>query len=234
MDKNSFFWLGGFGSFAAYGIVVLIIVFTLNDTQKIRKIAVKSEQSAIEVSMEELTQNTAEPTIQAETPIEPKIEKKQEEVKKPKEKVVEEAISPKKVIKEAVKKEEKKEVKKPTPSQEQPKSAKDLLASLSIKKNSDVSFSSFNSSGEVNEYLSNIAKIIKQGWNPSKTDAGLSAVVLVNIEPDGNFIFRIKRGGGGDFNDRLTAYLKTLQVKKFPPTTDKKPISVEFNFKARE
>jgi hypothetical protein len=236
MDKKSFFWLGGFGSFAMYGVVVLIIVFTLNSTEEIKKIAVKSEQSSIEISIEDATQNTPKPTVEPEIQKEIKVEKKQETVvAKPKEKVPEKAINPTKIIKTAIKKEQKQETKvAPAQPKVPQKSAKDLLASLSIKKNSDVSFTSFNSSGEVNEYLSNIAKIIKQGWNPSTTDIGLSATVLVNIEADGSFGFRIKRGGAGDFNDRLIAYLKVLQAKKFPPTTDRKPISVEFNFKARE
>ncbi len=240
MDKNSFFWLGGIGSFSLYAAVVAILLFALTNSQNLKKIAIKSEQSSIEVSMEEL-EAAAEPTPKDEKKPEPQQERlKQEETRKPEpkkpEKIIEDAISPKKIIKEVVKK----EAPKPTPTQtkstptEQPKSAKDLLAALSIKKNSDISFTSFNSSGEVNEYLSNIAKIIKQGWNPAKTDAGIIAVMLVNIEADGSFSFRLKRGGGADFNDRLTAYLRFLQKKGFPPPTDKKSVSVEFNFKARE
>lgn len=232
MDKNSFFWLGGFTSFAAYGIVAAIIIFAINDTINVKKIAIKSEQSAIEVSIEELTQNISEPTPKEE--VEPVVEKKPAEVKKPKEKVIEEPKEVKKTIKELFKKTEQKEVKKTAQPQEQPKSAKDLLASLSIKKNSDVSFVSFNSNGEVNEYLSSIAKIIKQNWAPFKVDAGLSATVIVNIEADGSFSFRIKRGANADFNERLTSCLKSLQTRGFSAPVDKKAVSVEFNFKARE
>lgn len=231
MDKNSFFWLGGFTSFATYGIVAAIIVFAVNETINVKKIAIKSEQSAIEVSIEEPTQSISEPVTQKEETVVPEIEKKPTEVKKPKEKIVEE---PKKTIKELFKKTEQKEVKKTAQPQEQPKSAKDLLASLSIKKNSDVSFVSFNSSGEVNEYLSSIAKIIKQNWAPYKADAGLIATVIVNIEADGSFSFRIKRGANADFNERLTSCLKSLQTRGFSPPVDKKAVSVEFNFKARE
>jgi len=233
MDKNSFFWLGGFTSFAAYGIVAAIIIFAINDAINVKKIAIKSEQSAIEVSIEEPMQSISEPVAKKEETVAPEIEKKPTEVKKPKEKIVEEPKETKKTIKELFKKTEQKEVKKTPPPQEQPKSAKDLLASLSIKK-SDVSFVSFNSSGEVNEYLSSIAKIIKQNWAPFKADAGLSATVIVNIEADGSFSFRIKRGANADFNERLTSCLKSLQTRGFSPPVDKKAVSVEFNFKARE
>jgi outer membrane biosynthesis protein TonB len=232
MDKNSFFWLGGFTSFAAYGIVAAIIIFAINDTINVKKIAIKSEQSAIEVSIEEPTQSISEPVPQEE--VVPEVEKKPIDAKKPKEKVIEEPKETKKTIKELFKKTEQKEVKKTPLPQEQPKSAKDLLASLSIKKNSDVSFVSFNSSGEVNEYLSSIAKIIKQNWAPYKADAGLIATVVVNIEADGSFSFRIKRGANADFNERLTSCLKSLQTKGFSAPVDKKAVSVEFNFKARE
>jgi outer membrane biosynthesis protein TonB len=240
MDKNSFFWLGGIGSFSLYAAVVAILLFALTNSQNLKKIAIKSEQSSIEISMEELEATPSEPVLKTEEKVVPKETKKPEEPKKvePKkpEKVIEDAVSPKKIVKEIPKKEQPKAVQN-TPQKtvtQQPKSAKDLLAALSIKKNSDISFTSFNSSGEVNEYLSNIAKIIKQGWNPAKSDAGLIATVVVNIEPDGSFSFRLKRGGGADFNDRLTAYLQFLQKKGFPPPTDKKSVSVEFNFKARE
>jgi len=240
MDKNSYFWLGGLGSFSLYAIVVAILLFTLANTENLKKIAIKSEQSSIEVSMEELEATPSKPIIKTEEKVLAKEEEKKEEPKKiePKkpEKIIEDALVPKKIIKEAVKKEQPKST--PTTPQktvtEQPKSAKDLLAALSIKKNSDISFTSFNSSGEVNEYLSNIAKMIKQGWNPAKSDAGLIVIVAVNIEPDGSFSFRIKRGANIDFNDRLSAYLQLLQKKGFPPPADRKSISVEFNFKARE
>jgi len=242
MDKSRFFVVGGISSFAVYGAVIALLIFTLTDFQTKKKIAVKSEQTSIEISMEESSQPKSEPQpVAPPTPAQPTIEQKYEEPKKQKETIVEEeAISPKKIIKDIFKKEPKKESaqtetkKQPNVQQEQPKSAKDLLSALSIKKNADVSFSSFNQSGEVNEYLSNIAKIIKQGWNPIKTDAGTIAVVIVNIEADGSFTFRLKRGGSADFNDRLTSYLKSLQAKRFPPPTDKKAVSVEFNFKARE
>lgn len=242
MDKSRFFVAGGIGSFAIYGAVIALLIFTLTHFQTTKKIAIKSEQTSIEISVEEsVTPNSEPKQPAAPTPTRPIVEKKQEEPKRQKEvKIEEDAISPKKIIKEIFKKEPKKESaqtetkKQPNVQQEQPKSAKELLSALSIKKNADVSFTSFNQGGEVNEYLSNIAKIIKQGWNPIKTDAGMMAVVIVNIEPDGSFTFKLKHGGSVDFNDRLTSYLKSLQAKRFPPPTDKKAISVEFNFKARE
>lgn len=241
MDKNSFFWLGGIGSFGFYTAVIALLIFTLSTKDNLKKIAIKSEQSSIEVSFEDLSSEALE---SASKPVFIQKEKSVEELPKrpePKkiEKIVEEALSPKKNIKDVTKKESPKQqmvepIQQKTASTQEPKSAKDLLAALSIKKNSDVSFVSFNTSGETNEYLSNIAKIIKQGWSPAKSDVGLIAVVAVNIEADGSFSFRIKRGGGGDFGDRLSAYMAYLQKQGFPPPTDRKPISVEFNFKARE
>lgn len=230
MDKSSFFWLGGISSFGLYGALVAILVFALT-TPSIKKISIKSEQSAIEVSMEELA---TQPTPQIEQQAESKPQKI--EPKKP-EKIIEEAIAPKKIIKDAIKKEEPKKAQPVQQKQiqptEQPKSAKDLLAGLSIKKNNEVSFSSSNTSGETSEYLSKITKIIKQGWGTSQAEAGIIVTVAMSIETNGAFTFRIKSGGNPAFNERLTGYLKSLQAKGFPQPTDKKPISVEFNFKAK-
>ncbi len=230
MDKSSFFWLGGISSFGLYAALVALLVFGLT-TSNIKKISIKSEQSTIEVSMEDLP---VQPTPQLEKPAEPEPQKIEQ--KKP-EKIIEEAIAPKKIIKDAIKKEEPKKAQPTTPKQTQPaeqqKSAKDIFSSLSIKKNSEVSFSSSNTSGEASEYLSKITKIIKQGWGTSQAEAGIVVIVAMSIEANGAFSFRIKSGGNPAFNERLNAHLKSLQAKGFPPTTDKKPISVEFNFKAK-
>ncbi len=253
MDKNSYFWIGGFSSFGLYVFVVAVLIYTLTQSEELRKIAIKSEQSAIEVSMEELeamvpaqaSKNTIEKAIIK--PKEAPVEEKSIKEKTPP-KPAEESISPKKMFEGLIKQEtpKKNEPKKPSepekPREQQPEqlpeqkknSAKDLLAAMAIKKNSEISFTSFNTSGEVNEYLSKIAKMIKQGWTPSKNDVGAVSVLSVSIETDGSFSFRVKKGANAEFNDRLTAYMKFLQQKGFPPPTDKKPISVEFNFKARE
>lgn len=229
MDKSNFFWIGGISSFGFYAVIIAILAFTLSPN--IKKIAIKGEQSTIEVSMEEIA---AQPQPKYEPILEP--EPKKVETKKI-EKIIEESIAPKKIIKDVIKKEEpKKPQSNPQKQQqpiEQPKSAKDLLSSLSIKKNSEVSFSSSNTSGEANEYLSKITKIIKQGWRTSQSEAGIIVTVAMSIEANGDFTFRIKSGGNPSFNERLAAYLKSLQAKGFPPTADKKPISVEFNFKAK-
>ncbi|HRF56319.1 MAG TPA: TonB C-terminal domain-containing protein [Campylobacterales bacterium] len=253
MDKNSYFWIGGFSSFGLYALVIAVLVYTLTKSEELRKIAIKSEQSAIEVSMEELEAaaltQTSKKTVEKvvvkpkETPVTEKIVKEKAPTKP-----VEESISPKKMFEGLIKQEPakknetKKQVEPEKPQEQQAEqipeqkkqSAKDLLAAMAIKKNSEISFTSFNTSGEVNEYLSKIAKIIKQGWTPSKNDIGAVSVLSVNIEPDGSFSFRVKKGASAEFNDRLTAYMKFLQQKGFPPPSDKKPISVEFNFKARE
>ena len=232
MDKNGFFWLGGIGSIGFYTAVVVVLAFTLA-SDNIKKIAIKSEQSSIEVSMESLTSEQPVSTPEPIVPIEPEPQKI--EPKKP-EKIIQHAEAPKKIIKEILKKEEPKKpqmVQQKQPQQtEQPKSAKDLLANLSIKKNSEISFTS-NTNGEANEYLSKITKMIKQGWGTSQSEAGIVVIVTMSIEPSGSFTFRIKSGGNQSFNERLNGYLRSLQSKGFPQTTDGKPISVEFNFKAK-
>lgn len=234
MDKSHFFWTGGIFAFASYGLIFALLILYLAP-DNLKKIAIKSEQSSIEISMED-----TEASPQNE-PIETKQIEKSEPIEQPKEKAEQDTQPADKKIQTPntakqtdTKKTNEHTVQDQKPPPPKPKSAKDLLAALDIKKNSEISFTSFNSSGEVNEYLSNIAKMIKKGWSPTQSDIGAVAVVLVNIKPDGSFDFRIKRGASSDFNGRLEAYLKSVQARGFPKTIDGKAVSVEFNFKAKE
>lgn len=253
MDKNKFFWIGGFSSLGSYAFFLLLLVYTLIDTQEIQKIAIKSENSAIEVSMEELEASIVAPAKPTPKPKEEKEQKQtpqkpseQKPQPKPAEKATkEEPLSPKQLFEGLGKKEPKPEEKKPVETKKtqekqaeqiptQAPSAKDILSAMALKKNSEVSFASFNTSGETNEYLAKIAKLIKQGWTPSKADVGAAAIIAVSINGDGGFSFRVKNGSSADFNERLSAYLKMLQQKGFAPPPDKKSVAVEFNFKAKE
>ena len=246
MDKNRLFIFGAVGSFGIYAALVAFLVFYLTHKEVFKKISLPSEQSAVEVELDELSKpQRAEKQIMTSKPT-PPVEQKSEQKKPestPSKEIKEEPkeiFDPKKLMSDVVKKEQKPPQKeqKQQPSQPQvqepkPKSASELFSSLNIKKNSDVTFSS-TSKGATDEYLTTVAKIIKRGWSPLKTDSGLTATIMMSIGADGSFTFRLKRGANPDFNDRLAEYLKILQQKGFPPPTDAKNINVEFNFKSKE
>jgi len=233
MDKNSYFWIGAGGSGAIYALLIVVVFFTATHTPK--KIQLAGQSIAIDMIMNEsksVIQKTVqqEQSIQKPTPIkEDIVSLKQEPIQK---------LQEKKPTLDDAKNILKKFEAKPTeskPKQEAPtQSAKSILSSLTLKKNvPNVTFSSVGSNS--NEYLGRIAGLIKAGWQPYKNDAGLTAIISMSIKADGSFEFTIKRASpNADFNERLGAYLRELKSKGLPPPDDKKSVSVDFNFIAKE
>jgi hypothetical protein len=227
MDKNKFFVIGGVSSFALYGFVLAVLLLSLSNFQKIRKVAIKSEQSAIEVSIEEKTTETAEqiPTL----PVPPTPAQPQKEIKQPIQKQQPEALTPTKLTKNIVKQESKPQiVQQAQPPKEKLRSANDFLSDLAIKKNNlNISFSG---TGEKDEYLQKVAEIIKQRWVVLASDTGNSATIQFTINKNGTFTYRLSRGNNQDFNNRLVEYAKSLQKNALPPPPSGKEVVVEFNF----
>lgn len=248
MDKNRLFIFGAIGSISIYTALIAFLVFYLTHKEVFKKIALPSEQSAVEVELEEISKPQRAEKQVLQTQPAPVVTQHKPEPTKPEPKPTKDAkeepkevFDPKKLMSDVVKKEQPKPQKQSTQAQSiqpqtteaKPKSASELASSLNIKKNSDVTFSS-TSKGATDEYLTMVAKIIKRGWSPLKTDSGLNASIMMSIGTDGAFTFRLKRGANPDFNDRLAEYLKTLQQRGFPPPSDGKSVNVEFNFKAKE
>lgn len=238
MDKKSLFWVSGAGSIFIYSTLIALIV--MNFSNQARKVQLSGDSIAIDL----LTQSQMNQQQMA-TPM-PK-ETKEETIKEPQKT---EAVEPtknasepkpeptidtaKNILKNFSKPAEPKPATQPVQPTTSQTNAKQLLSSLTLKKNSpSVTFS--GGPGKSNEYLSRIAGIIKSGWNPYKSDVGLSAIIYVSIKSDGSFDFSIKKQSqNGDFNARLNAYLTELKSKPLPPPDDGKPVSVEFNFIAKE
>ncbi len=230
MDKNKFFVIGGVSSFALYGLVLAVLLLSLSNFQKIKKVAIKSEQSAIEVSIEEkTTEETSEqiptpPTPPITTPVQP-----QKEIKQPIQKQQPEALAPTKILKNITKQETKPQtVQQAQPPKERLRSANDFVSDLAIKKNNlNISFSA---NGESDEYLQKVAEIIKQKWVLLASDAGNSATIQFTISKNGVFTYRLSKGNNQDFNNRLVEYAKSLQKNALPPPPSGKDVIVEFNF----
>jgi outer membrane biosynthesis protein TonB len=238
MDRNSYFWIGAGSSGAIYALLVVIVLFTATHTPK--KIQLSGQSIAVDMIMAESQKNIAQMPRPQTTP---------EPVQKTAP-VKEESVSLKRepLLKHEEKKPTLNDAKnilknfeaKPTlaqPKQEVQKesqSAKSLLSSLTLKKNvPTITFSSVGSNA--NEYLGRIAGLIKANWQPYKNDAGLTAIISMNIKADGSFDYTIKRASlNADFNERLNAYMKEIKTKGLPPPDDKKSVSVDFNFIAKE
>jgi outer membrane biosynthesis protein TonB len=244
MDKRALFWLSGAGSLFIYSALITLLVF--NFANQAKKIELSGDSIAVDlltqsqiqqqvVPQKEIKETKPEP-IKETKPVQ-KEEKASEQIKRmppPPESTIDTA---KNILKNFSKIQDQKNVKHiSTPQQSQPvqSNARQLLSSLTLKRNAPaVTFS--GGPGKSNEYLSRVAGIIKAGWNPYKSDIGLSAVIYVSIKSDGSFDFSIKKySPNGDFNSRLSAYLNDLKSRGLPPPDDGKSVSVEFNFIAKE
>jgi periplasmic protein TonB len=223
MGKNGYFALGGIGAFGLYAFFVFLIAISLMDFHKKRTQSLKSEQSAIEVNIEDMTPK-AEEQAQMLEPTEPQITQPIKETKlEPKKQV--EAIDPLKVMKTAIKQETKsqpKQTQQPTKSatqtQKQPTSAMDLLKGTTIKENSTAR------SGIENEYLKKIQQIIEKKWNFTQSDHGKRALIELSINKDGSFTFKLLETNNKEFSNRGIECLKSLQKQGFPPPPNSKAI----------
>lgn len=241
MDKQTSFWVGGLTSTTAYALLIFFIFYQLSHQPK--KIAMMSDggmQISVDIAEPKPLVEPTPPPLPM--PVQPQPEPKPDEFAEQK-KVVKKPEPPKPVEEKKEKPIDTKQLMKllPQPTKEQPKTkteskpvdAKSIVNSLDLKKNSlNVSF---NSSGEFDAYLNKIAQIIRAGWNPYSTDAGLVATINININPDGSFTFKLKTASNNpDFNSRLNEYLKSLQLKNLPPPDNHKSVNVDFNFKATQ
>lgn len=240
MGKELSFWVGGLSSTALYALLIFFILFQI--ANKPKKIAMISDGGMqISIDMSELDPKPTEqdftppPPMQAKPELKPddvaefeQVVKKPPPPKPPIEEKKERPLDTKQLMKQAVKQEP-----KPTKVEPKPTDAKSIVSSLDLKKNALTV--SFNSSGEFDAYLNKVAQIIRAGWNPYSTDAGLIATINININSNGSFTFRLKNvSTSSDFDLRLSEYLKALQIKGLPPPDNNKNVSVDFNFKATQ
>ncbi len=241
MDKKTLFWLSGAGSAILYTGLLAVLIF--NFFVNTKKVPLAGENITVDLVTSEAPQPSIakiiEPIIAQKEPV-PNETKKVDTptVQKPVEKEPS-MDTAKNILKKFSHPEPTKTPQKPIqndqPTQKTPSlDAKQLLSSLTLRKNtSAVTFAP--SGAKSNEYLGKVASIIKSGWTPYKSDIGLSTIIIMHISGDGKFDFTIKKQSpNNDFNNRLMIYLNDLKSKGLPPTDDKKSISVEFNFIAKE
>ncbi len=83
-------------------------------------------------------------------------------------------------------------------------------------------------------YYSKIYEIIASSWNPMFVIDGLKAVVIVTINNQGNFSYRIKRGSSDSkFNESLKQFLESQTKKHYPPYKKGNKTSIEVIFKSK-
>jgi hypothetical protein len=83
-------------------------------------------------------------------------------------------------------------------------------------------------------YYSKIYEIIANSWNPMFVIDGLKAVVIVTIDNQGNFSYRIKkRSSDSQFNESLKQFLESQTLKSYPPYKKGTKTSIEVIFKSK-
>jgi len=126
--------------------------------------------------------------------------------------------------------------KKITPSRlksKKSKEAKKLLKELNSNTQSGGAKKSIKSlSGEKDEYLEKVYKILYTNWIPSKLSAGNSARVKIFIDRYGNFDYKIVSSSPSPtFNQELGDYLEYLKTLTFPKPKERKVLTVRFEAK---
>ena len=110
--------------------------------------------------------------------------------------------------------------KKPEKSQDSTlqKKASDVINALSLDKVAKTPKSQMT--GEYNEYLGLISRILKQEWSIYKANTFAKAIVTVIINMDGSFEYNIEKlSSDNEFNDKVRDFLQKMTFKKFPPPT---------------
>ena len=75
--------------------------------------------------------------------------------------------------------------------------------------------------GEYNEYIGQITRILSSKWNQYKAGSNDKAVVLISIDQNGNFSYDIKSlSGNSEFNDKVRNFLQDMTFEKFPIPND--------------
>ena len=116
------------------------------------------------------------------------------------------------------------------PKKEEKQNLQDLFKSIDTKKlkQDNVSKNEPNKeqsrksqmTGEYNEYLGLISRILKQEWSVYKANTFAKAIVTVIINMDGSFEYNIEKlSSDNEFNDKVKDFLQKMTFKKFPPPT---------------
>lgn len=90
-------------------------------------------------------------------------------------------------------------------------------------------------SNNFDEYYSKIYDIISSRWNPLKIANGLSSVVIITIDSQGNFSYKIiTRSGDDRFDASLEEFLDSQTTQAYPPYEKGNNTDIEFTFKTKE
>ena len=101
-----------------------------------------------------------------------------------------------------------------------------VSSSIKIQESSD--------RGIENAYLAHIEEKLR-GWPAQSEYAGEKARVMLNVEPSGNFTYRVVTGSSiHEFNQGLDAYLKQLQRFGFGPHEGERAYKLDVEFIATE
>ena len=101
----------------------------------------------------------------------------------------------------------------------QQKKASDVINALTLDQVAKTPKSQMT--GEYNEYIGQITRILTAKWNQYKAGSNDKAVVLISIEKNGNFSYDIKSlSGNSEFNDKVRNFLQDMTLEKFPIPND--------------
>ena len=101
----------------------------------------------------------------------------------------------------------------------QQKKASDVINALTLDQVAKTPKSQMT--GEYNEYIRQITRILTAKWNQYKAGSNDKAVVLISIEKNGNFSYDIKSlSGNSEFNDKVRNFLQDMTLEKFPIPND--------------
>jgi len=243
MSDRTYFYLSAFISFGLYAFFILVFMLYLKDV-KIQKISPYSKNTV----------------IQLDIVIDPLSQKKNQPAKKQIKKVVKEenkvttSINRTKTadfkslfanVKVKNTKVSEKEVvntkSNPTLTRFKAKIIREKREKLNLSK----TLNSVNTSSSKltmstqnihknDPYYSKIYEIIASSWNPMFVIDGLKAVVIVTIDNQGNFSYRIKRGSSDSkFNESLKQFLESQTTKHYPPYKKGNKTSIEVIFKSK-
>jgi periplasmic protein TonB len=87
--------------------------------------------------------------------------------------------------------------------------------------------------GEYDEYYARIQEFLWSHWNPVGYPLGAQSKVLVSIDGNGRFLYRILSSFGDDSLDlSFKNFLETMRLVQFPPFEKGKKTDIEVTFKA--
>ncbi|MEA1915234.1 MAG: energy transducer TonB [Campylobacterota bacterium] len=244
MSDRSYFYLSAFISLGLYAFFILLFMLYLRET-KIQKIS-------------SFSKNTV---IQLDIMIDPKsLEKNKPAPKQPKKIVKEEVVVNTSINKTKtadfkslfanVKTSNKKVVEKEVDNTKvNPQTTRFKAKFVREKRNDNINLSktlnrvstsssklsmSPQSVHKNDPYYSKIYEIISSRWNPMFIIDGLKSVVIVTINNQGNFSYRIKkRSSDSVFNDSLIQFLNSQTSQHYPPYEKGNKTNIEVVFKSK-